>query len=197
MTTSVEPEGQPNDTEDLAGSLATFEQHSDFCSQLPTACWEAWLTQRICCRKLLFVGTRLLRTRSNPPELSLSPSLLVCASIISNQRGYDGNRTPASGSRWSPIRKTTRRTSCVSMNHFPALVGLNAIDPTLLKSMAGTMRSEPATSAETTRLGFGCLGAGSHAPISRVNAGRESLLRRDLLEEHAELFTFGRGQRRA
>jgi len=53
------------------------------------------------------------------------------------------------------------------------------------------------TSAATTRLGFGFLRAGSHAPISGVNAGRKSLFVRDLLKESAEFFTFGSGQRGA
>jgi hypothetical protein len=63
--------------------------------------------------------------------------------------------------------------------------------------MAGTTRLELATSAVTTGLGFGLLRAGSHAPISGVNAGRKSLLGRDLLKELAELFTFSSGQRGA
>ncbi len=54
-----------------------------------------------------------------------------------------------------------------------------------------------ATSALTTGLGFGLLRTGSQAPISRVNAGRKSLLGRYLLKEHAELFPFGSGQRGA
>jgi len=53
------------------------------------------------------------------------------------------------------------------------------------------------TSAATTGLGFGYLRAGSHAPISGVNAGRKSLFGRDLLKELAEFFTFGSGQRGA
>jgi hypothetical protein len=44
-------------------------------------------------------------------------------------------------------------------------------------------------------LGFGLLRTGSHPPISGVNAGRKSLLGRDLLKEFAELFTFDSGQR--
>ena len=45
--------------------------------------------------------------------------------------------------------------------------------------------------AVTIKLGFGFLRVGSDAPISGVNAGRKSLLGRDLLNELAELFTFG------
>jgi AraC-like DNA-binding protein len=44
---------------------------------------------------------------------------------------------------------------------------------------------------------LGPLRAGSHAPISGVNAGSKSLLGRNLLKEFAELFPFGSGQRGA
>src|SRR5882724_7034263 len=46
-------------------------------------------------------------------------------------------------------------------------------------------------------LGFVFLRAGSHAPISGMNAGRKSLFGRDLLKELAEFFTFVSGQRGA